>query len=354
MAVSNALFGLPRRLHTGVAKLGHQRPALVVVLALGCAGTRAAVTPGKEASAPVGNGQPPTEEANRATHSDGAIGEPQPAAEPKAESVFFSALPLEASPNVEEAALVAEDNVSFARSLRVRMHVMRGYQDLGELTRRSKLPLVNGVFQMSDLSHLHSTDRPGKGERSSSFVVDFDEPDIDGPAKALAAQHPSAKAEDIARFVSDYIQDKSYQRAFDVASRVARSKTGDCTEHAVLTAALLRKTKIPARVLLGVVLLAVSRPNKKPQLMAVGHSWVEYYENRSWKIVDAALRPDDDTSRPRTGAPGVEAEARVRIAYLPITIIKDESVSFARSLMDQVGVESVVRVELDAAPPAEK
>lgn len=271
--------------------------------------------------------------------------------ETKAEDVFFAALPLQATPKVSEIARAAEDNAAFAKNLRVRMHVMRGYRDLGELTRRTGLPLVNGVFQMSDLSHLESRDRPTKAYKQPSFVVDFDEPAINAPSQRLNTKHPKPAPEDVARFVSEYIEQKSYQRAFDIASRVAESKAGDCTEHAVLTAALLRKGKVPARVILGIVLLAVSREQGEPHVMAVGHSWVEYHDGKTWRIADAALRPEDENAEARTGAPDVQgAETKVRLAYLPITVMKDEGIGFARALMDNVGVESVVRVELDAAP----
>lgn len=296
-----------------------------------------------------------TEAPNAAPSAEAAA----PVAEEEAESesterVFFAALPVNASPRVSEMALAAADNAAFAQQLRVRMHVMRGYKDLGELTRRSGLPLVNGIFQLSDVSHLGSRDRPTKAYKQPSFVVDFDEPALGAPSNALAAKHPKPAPEDVARFVSEYIEQKSYQRAFDIASRVATSKAGDCTEHAVLTAALLRKSKIPARVILGIVVLAVSIDQKPPRLMAVGHSWVEYHDGKSWQIADAALRPEDEQAQSRTGAPDVTNSARIRLAYLPITVMKDESVAFARALMDQVGVESVTRVELDAAPAEQR
>lgn len=284
-----------------------------------------------------------------ATEPTAAPSEQADAESTNAEDVFFAALPLQATPKVAEVALAAEDNAAFAKSLRVRMHVMRGYDDLGELTRRSGLPLVNGVFQLSDLSHLGSRDRPTKAFEKSSFVVDFDEPALDAPSRTLTAKHPKPAPDDVARFVSEYIEEKSYQRAFDVASRVAESKAGDCTEHAVLTAALLRKSHVPARVILGIVLLAVAREERAPHLMAVGHSWVEYHDGKAWKIADAALRPEDDEVAGRTGAPEVRgADSKVRLAYLPIKVITDEGIGFARALMDDVGVESVLRVEVDA------
>lgn len=318
--------------------------ALLTLACTPAASTAAATTPAAKAA--EATPAPATE-----PRDEVAAQQPEEDVETKAEEVFFAALPLHATPKVSELAQAAQDNASFAKNLRVRMHIMRGYRDLGELTRRTGLPLVNGIFQMSDLSHLQSRDRPTKAYKQASFVVDFDEPALQAPIESLRSKHPKAAPEDVARFVSEYIDQKSYQRAFDVASRVAESKSGDCTEHAVLTAALLRKGRVPARVLLGIVLLAVSREGREPQLMAVGHSWVEYHDGKSWQIADAALRPDDEQPSARTGAPDVQGtDAKIRLAYLPITVMKDEGIGFARALMDDVGVESVVRVELDAVP----
>jgi len=303
------------------------------------------------ATAPTAKTSEPATEPSETENSSAAAPRDEAQAPAKAEEIFFAALPLQATPRVSELARTAQDNVTFAKSLRLRMHVMRGYRDVGELTRRSGYPLVNGVFQISDLSHLHSKDKPKRAYKRSSFVIDFEEPAVAVVGEALFAKHANAAPEDIARFVSEYIEQKSYQRAFDVASRVAESKAGDCTEHAVLTAALLRRNKVPARVLLGIVVLAVSQQNEAPHLMAVGHAWVEYHDGKAWQIVDAALRPEDEQTQARTGAPKVgAADAKVRLAYLPITVIEDEGVGFTRALMDNVGVESVLRVELDATP----
>jgi hypothetical protein len=53
--------------------------------------------------------------------------------------------------------------------------------------------------------------------------------------------------------VYDHIETKDLTTAFASASEVARTKAGDCTEHAVLLAALLRARDIPARVCHGLV-----------------------------------------------------------------------------------------------------
>lgn len=63
----------------------------------------------------------------------------------------------------------------------------------------------------------------------------------------------TARAESFRRFVHGYIRAKSLDVGFASAAEVARSRAGDCTEHAVLLAALLRADGIPARVVSGLI-----------------------------------------------------------------------------------------------------
>ena len=65
-------------------------------------------------------------------------------------------------------------------------------------------------------------------------------------------------------------------------AEVAKSREGDCTEHAVLLAALLRARGVPARVAIGLVYVAKSQ--------AFGfHMWTEAWVDRGWLPLDATL-----------------------------------------------------------------
>lgn len=61
------------------------------------------------------------------------------------------------------------------------------------------------------------------------------------------------KVERLRRTVHHYITKKDLSVGFASSSEVARTRTGDCTEHAVLLAALLRHQNIPARVVSGLL-----------------------------------------------------------------------------------------------------
>lgn len=273
----------------------------------------------------------------------------------RAGSIFMSVVPLVVRDRAIALAASASDNEQFARSLRVRVNIMSAYKDLGEMSRRTGNGVVNGVFQLTDLSHLDDRARPSALHKQSSFVIDHDAATIATIAKGLTAggkEPPSPNR--IAAFVSEFISEKTYTRGFDIASRVAATHSGDCTEHAVLTAALLRRFGFSARVIFGIVLVGINRPGQEAQLLAVGHAWVEEYDSGQWRIVDAALQPPSGASDPdRAGVPGLADNAHVRLAYLPITVMKDESAGYSRALMNEVGVDTIVRIDVDAVPTAE-
>jgi transglutaminase-like putative cysteine protease len=63
----------------------------------------------------------------------------------------------------------------------------------------------------------------------------------------------AAAAEAMRRRVREHVREVDLGRLFDSASRAVRDRRGDCSEHAVLLAAMLRSRGIPARVAYGLV-----------------------------------------------------------------------------------------------------
>jgi transglutaminase-like putative cysteine protease len=76
------------------------------------------------------------------------------------------------------------------------------------------------------------------------------------------------------------------------AVQALRSGSGDCTEFAVLLAALARAQGIPARVVAG--LAYSSRFSGKKDVFSP-HTWVQAWDGQSWKSYDAALGEFDST-----------------------------------------------------------
>jgi transglutaminase-like putative cysteine protease len=97
------------------------------------------------------------------------------------------------------------------------------------------------------------------------------------------AVDPWEKAVRINHWVFQNLDNKNFQVAFAAASEVARNLSGDCTEHAVLAAAMLRAEGIPARVAIG--LLYVDDPRQGIKGFGY-HMWDEIYMNRRWVALD--------------------------------------------------------------------
>jgi tetratricopeptide (TPR) repeat protein len=76
------------------------------------------------------------------------------------------------------------------------------------------------------------------------------------------------------------IQKKSMGVAFASAAEVCRDREGDCTEHAVLLAAMCRAAGIPSRVVLGLEYLTG---------IFGGHAWTDVWVDGTWYALDATL-----------------------------------------------------------------
>lgn len=66
-------------------------------------------------------------------------------------------------------------------------------------------------------------------------------------------EDPCERAEAIRRFVHSFIKEKNLNVGYATASEVAVNRSGDCSEHGVFLAALLRANGYPARVAAGLV-----------------------------------------------------------------------------------------------------
>lgn len=86
--------------------------------------------------------------------------------------------------------------------------------------------------------------------------------------------------------VHEFIDNKNMSTAFASASQVARSKEGDCSEHAVLLCGVLRAANIPSRGVMGMVYVsAFGGPNG-----AFGwHMWSQALLDGKWVDLDATL-----------------------------------------------------------------
>ena len=156
---------------------------------------------------------------------------------------------------------------------------------------------------------------PQAAHRQASFVIDFDEAPVQALSEKLGDLPKGVQAvERLEAFVFEWLSDKSYDRGFDIASLVAQTGKGDCTEHAVLLTALARAAGYPARAVVGVLVLA---PDSG--VAAFGHAWTEVYVNNRWLLFDATRPPGEPTPN---------------LYYLPVGGVDNEGPGFAFGLIN--------------------
>ncbi|MEL7060971.1 MAG: transglutaminase domain-containing protein [Acidobacteriota bacterium] len=133
---------------------------------------------------------------------------------------------------------------------------------------------------------------PGPDALADSTLIDHRAPAV----RDLARRRPAPadarlpeRAEHWRRVVAETLEEKNLDTLFARASAVAASGSGDCTEHAVLLAALLRADGVPARLAIGVVYAEAFA--ERPDVFAY-HMWTQAYLDGAWRDLDATLSAD--------------------------------------------------------------
>lgn len=131
---------------------------------------------------------------------------------------------------------------------------------------------------------------------SASSVCDANDRKIRRLARRAVRGHstPADKADALRQFVTDYITDKNMDVGFATASDVVRNRSGDCTEHGVLLAALCRAAGLPARGVSGIVEIPAGMFGSGKKGSAFGyHMWTQVWIDGQWVNIDAAMRETD-------------------------------------------------------------
>lgn len=125
-------------------------------------------------------------------------------------------------------------------------------------------------------------DPPTDKDREPNNWIQSDHPKIVAAAKQAAGDvtDPWRAACALERYAHERIRRPGFSQAFDTAGQVMESGEGDCTEHAVLLAALARARGIPARVAIGLVY---------QNRAFLYHMWTEMYVEGRWIALDATL-----------------------------------------------------------------
>lgn len=124
--------------------------------------------------------------------------------------------------------------------------------------------------------------------KKSNVMIDSDDPLVQRLSKRASrgSRNVFDLADRLRHFVSHYVRVKNLEVGFATASEVARSREGDCSEHAVLLAAMGRASGLPSRVVAGLVYV----PELEGKTNVMGyHLWTQFHLRGRWVDFDAAL-----------------------------------------------------------------
>lgn len=151
-------------------------------------------------------------------------------------------------------------------------------------------------------------EEPSPAMLASTSLADLKDPALVELAKEAGGRGgpPAVRAERMRRFVRGYIREVDLESALASASEVVRSRRGDCSEHAVLLAAILRLDGIPARMAVGLV--HADRFAGKENVFA-WHAWTQAWIDGRWIDLDATLARTHERPRVMTSSSDLSAGA---------------------------------------------
>ncbi|MEI7687449.1 MAG: transglutaminase family protein, partial [Planctomycetota bacterium] len=120
--------------------------------------------------------------------------------------------------------------------------------------------------------------------QSSHFINSADAKVRELARRAVGIEaDPWKKALKIERYVADAMRPNAHE-LLATADHVARTLEGDCTEYAMLTAAMCRAEGVPSRTAIGLVYGDV-----RGQPAFIFHMWTEVWVRGQWVGLDATL-----------------------------------------------------------------
>ena len=124
--------------------------------------------------------------------------------------------------------------------------------------------------------------------KTANLMIDSDNPLIRQLAQnaGKGSKNIIELSEKLFFFVQKYLIHKNFKVGFASATETAKKREGDCTEHAVLLAALGRAMGIPTRVASGIAYLKSFKGKKN--VMGF-HMWTEFHLRGKWMRLDSAL-----------------------------------------------------------------
>jgi len=169
--------------------------------------------------------------------------------------------------------------------------------------------------------------KPSNFHTRDTRLLNIDHPTV----KELSAEIKGTGTDKIISVIESrvhkIIKNKSYGIPLVSAPKIIEAGSGDCTEHTVLSVALLRSLDIPARAIVGMVL--TKRFAGKSNVF-VYHMWAEAFIDGSWELVDAT-RPGEKHPNRYIALAFHSLETKTPLSYLEaLSAIKELSVTYVK------------------------
>ncbi len=204
-----------------------------------------------------------------------------------------------AAPEIMVASFVKPDrplkDPGEIRRMRVRLSAIEGSMEpvpsCGAQRARTEVDGTVEVVVDLDLPPLEAAEpeRRDPDYLAASPMIDGKDPRIASLAQqAVADANADAMLERLRAAAHRALPRKNLSNALASASEALRTGSGDCTEHAVLLAAMLRTRGIPARVVAGLVWCDAFAGERQ---VFGWHLWTQALVNDRWIDLDATLPP---------------------------------------------------------------
>ncbi len=190
-------------------------------------------------------------------------------------------------PPPPEVRLIPGQMVMVMSGLPERFQVQDYRQSYSKLDEKRVAVTLSAALPKTKLVRPLADPNGGKN-LESDIIVEAKAPEIVKQAKAIIGNEKDAyaAAKKIGKWVNEHLV-KDYGSSSDRATDVLKTMKGDCTEHSLLTVALLRAVGIPARRVDGVVYLM--NEDQVPALY--WHEWVEAFVGE-WTQLDPTFGQD--------------------------------------------------------------
>ncbi len=155
------------------------------------------------------------------------------------------------------------------------------FEAVDELSGKLKITLLD---RTNPIDEKLRGSKPVPEDSAPNSLIQSDDREVIRLAASILPDEsePFTLAVALEKGVRQHIHKRGYAQAFSTAAEVVRSQEGDCTEHAVLLAAVCRARRIPARVVLGLVYYP-------PQQGFAYHMWNEVWIGERWVPLDATV-----------------------------------------------------------------